>query len=880
MRGALQKGLIFAFLLLLLCGILSKTELSFLNETYNLKGESMSVRRTKEASDITPESLAAEVQYIMDMLGIVDTPRIVQIVKTSIDPVAFVNKLSEVSGRDTEQVLSVLAGIDFFNTLAADYRVRTAESVDPSEYDSQKLNVSVSAGGYVSEGGIDGNQGQPVTDYLDLKAKTVSSVPFVFRDDMDSFVGRFLGLSDIKTQANPDLYDIVQTVKGFLSKLDLSKIKFVLSSGIGANEMYSHQLAKAVNAYFESQGVDFKWIVVNNPAHLGIIPDEATNENTIVFEMSRSGGTKETVDFFNATRDRFQNRIVTANKGALKDAAVALSSEDGANVLILDNTPGDIGGRQMNRKTLMTYAPLFIALSAGFNDVNEGITHLKEYCRALYDANSELNYSLNASSAVDLAEFLFRQRASGRNKFSVVFDPSLASTATELFQLLNEGANKNIAGGSNNNILVKYNLTGDKSIYETVFGNAADTQLPIFLLNENSDNYQDTLAYIEELRAKGIPCIVISVKLSEDLDNNLGVLAKTSALLQDMVVYYTYITNQDANSNPAVKFVREITAVMFDILKERRASGNNDVRMSFEDVVNKINEQKKLAYSKAEGTINNKSIARVASVSPEIAALTDALSSLSRKLAITDDSTAVALVESISNSVIKTDVGEAGGSKISEIDVAFNSSNISPVLGQLTPDVNMPSLSRQVVLYDTGGIRVSVAVEKDSQVDISGDTLAEKIAAYLGSMYKDRKDSLEQLSLTYMEIDSKNPVIGEIAQIMADAVADKNITCPLLGLPGVAHQGIEAVMSHPANIFNIAIVYTNTYGEGLGTKHIDDVATIDDATYVYGISNVIRMALGGTPSVIFEVRNGENLEMIRDVLEKVMKIFRTEYIGN
>jgi len=50
----------------------------------------------------------------------------------------------------------------------------------------------------------------------------------------------------------------------------------------------------------------------------------------------------------------------------------------------------------------------------------------------------------------------------------------------------------------------------------------------------------------------------------------LGSLASLSALLQDAAVYYTYITSQDANSNPAVKFVREITAVMFDIIKAKK----------------------------------------------------------------------------------------------------------------------------------------------------------------------------------------------------------------------------------------------------------------------------------------------------------------------
>ena len=114
----------------------------------------------------------------------------------------------------------------------------------------------------------------------------------------------------------------------------------------------------------------------------------------------------------------------------------------------------------------------------------------------------------------------------------------------------------------------------------------------------------------------------------------------------------------------------------------------------------------------------------------------------------------------------------------------------------------------------------------------------------------------------------------EIAGLMVNAVGNRNMTVPLLGLPGVAHQGIEAVMSHPASILNIAVLYTDTYGQGLGTQKIDATTTVDEATYVYGFSNVARMAFGGTPSVIFEVENSAQLERIKAIIEQALTIFR------
>ena len=80
----------------------------------------------------------------------------------------------------------------------------------------------------------------------------------------------------------------------------------------------------------------------------------------------------------------------------------------------------------MNRKTLMVYAPLFVALSAGFKDVREARRSLKFYCVALSRANEELSYSRGSDSAsVRMAEFLLAQRESGRVKFSVLYDDSL-----------------------------------------------------------------------------------------------------------------------------------------------------------------------------------------------------------------------------------------------------------------------------------------------------------------------------------------------------------------------------------------------------------------------------------------------------------------------
>jgi len=836
----------------------------------------------KSVTNLSANDLTVEINFLMQMLGINDYARIVQIFRNSIDPIVLVGELANVTGKSTKDILSVLDKNPSFNTIAANYRLKT-NPVDAQEYENQKISVTVENSGYSVQSPAQKDlTGGTVSEYLSLMRQASKHVPFVFRDGMEDFVGGFLD-SIFGThkyagtkKMDPELLTIINDVIKFLNTADLNKIKYVFTSGIGANEMYSHELAKKINEYFESQGIVVRWVVVNNPAHLKAIPQEANNDNTLVFEMSRSGGTKETFDFFNSTKNRFKQRIVAANVGKLKDAAITLSKDPAAKVLIIDNTPGDIGGRQMNRKTLMVFVPLFVALSSGLNDIAKAEKYLAAYCQSLLDANNQLGYTNGLNSpAIGMAEFLFRHRLAGRNKFSVISDNSLKATGKELFQLINEGANKNIAGGSNNNILLNYSLQDDRSVYDLVFAKSANLQLPIFILDSANPEYKKNLEYIENLKEKkGIPCLVITVNFADpaDIEENLKTLAKTSALLQDMVVYFTYITNQDANSNPAVKFVREITAAMFEILKAKKAQGSTDVRIDFSDVAKKMEEKLKAGVVTAKSAVDGRKALRQESNQEALVDFKSALVSLTASLGISEPTLILTLLQATSKNVLQIDVGEAGGKPSSEITEAFLRSAITSDLGNLSTRPKIAPLDQQIVLENTSGMKISVAAEKGEEV--AGKNTAEKLSNYLYAQYLKKKGTWEQLSLSCMEADVNNPRIRQISRTITEKFADLNITSPLLPLPGVAHTGIEAVMSHPESVFNIAIMDTNAFGSGLGATLIESDVTIDDATYVYGIANVIRMALGGTPNIIFEVKDSDSLESVQKTLDEALTLFR------
>ena len=854
----------------------------------------------------TPAELMRDIFTLVKLLNIKESeiPRIVETFRSSFDPVQFVNMLAKATGKSTGDIHFAMSQIPFLEVSAEEYQLRSAGMIPASDHRNKQLNVDVDPAGYKVEIGEYYQHGTTISDYLMLKQKKASETPFVFRDAMIEYVGRFLE-DKPDHQTYPDLLDRVNQIDAFLflaskdQRIDLSKINYVITSGIGANEMYSHQLAKILNAYFKAQGISMQWIVVNNPADTKRIPEDAQNHNTLVFEMSRSGTTKETVDFFNSTKTRFKTRVVAANSGPLNEAAKKLQDEEGRNnkVLIIDDIPGHIGGRQMNRKTLMTYIPLYMALAAGtwkqyrIGPINPARLLLQHYVRSSHSATQLLDYREGLNSpAVRLAEFWFRQRAAGRFKFSVVYDPTLYETAKEFLQLTNEGANKNIAGGTNLNILDSYSLSeAELSLFETVASHDAAHQMPLFLLSKASTYYNAAKKLISQLREKGIPVIVIEVggytiQKFRDLMGEMAAFAKLTALLQDMVVYFTYLTNQDANSNPAVKFVREITAAMFGIIQKKKIAGEKP-EVSFKDVVNKIAEEKASAAQKAQDLVNAREM-ELGEVGPHdgFREFRDALQTLSENLGIDPVKTVSAFLNATDRDKLLSDIGEAAGSSVKTAQIVQSASRtqMGKILDSQPARRSIRSLPTQIILAEEP-FKVSVAMKAKGGIQFPADaTLAQKIADYLWIMYQDhRGKDLKYMPLAHMSVDSKNPAIHAIQKKIIDTFADLGITSPLwVALPDAAHTGIEALRSHPENVFMLAVISKHAYGGELGEKVVSDGITVDEATYIYGMSNVAGMALGGSPTVLFEVENGNDLEHVARILDEALSSFKAKIKGH
>ncbi len=126
--------------------------------------------------------------------------------------------------------------------------------------------------------------------------------------------------------------------------------RYLVNSGIGANEQFNYFVSALANARPDCR---VTWLLANSPKELACMPADATIENTLFMEFSRSGITEETVKLHELS-PRGAKRVVFANTGSLQ----ALGQRDGNLVLEL---PSEVSGRYGRNKTPILMAPMHVA---------------------------------------------------------------------------------------------------------------------------------------------------------------------------------------------------------------------------------------------------------------------------------------------------------------------------------------------------------------------------------------------------------------------------------------------------------------------------------------------------------------------------------------
>ena len=348
-------------------------------------------------------------------------------------------------------------------------------------------------------------------------------------------------------------------------------LKYLVTTGIGANEQFCHFAAKLNNARPDRS---VEWIVIHSPLQLRLLPADATEENTLFMEFSRSSVTEETIKLHEYTSRRLR-RIVFTNGGNLKK----LAQRDGNLILPM---PDRVSGRFGRNKTPILLAPM---LACGL-DTDRYWSMVEKAIRAfdLKDPDSLPHY---------LARYILAfQKAKGTDFLYLgCNDEVLGLLADEFIQFWNEGVNKN-----GNDLLVSrfFGLPRDSHMnLEGVLGNR-ETKLGFFLLRDDMRPGLRHPLVREEIDAMdpaheglklGDEEVILSLanykRFSEVMPSflirvcgplSLDHSAVLGQLFSDVTFLYSRMAGIDPGSNPEVKFVRERSGqLLADFARELRA---------------------------------------------------------------------------------------------------------------------------------------------------------------------------------------------------------------------------------------------------------------------------------------------------------------------
>ncbi len=351
--------------------------------------------------------------------------------------------------------------------------------------------------------------------------------------------------------------------------------RFLVVSGIGANEQFNHFIATLNN---NNPHALLHWLIVDSPKQLRKLPPQVNPENTLFMEFSRSGKTEETVKVHEYT-PRNMRRIIFANSGPLRE----LGKRDRNLLLTL---PDQVSGRFGRNKTPIVLAPMYVA----------GLDTESFWCR-IDEAIKAFDLRSTNSLPMQIAQFIyiFQLRNSINHIYLACDDEILGKSADEMIQFWNEGVNKN----GNDILMSRYlGLPRDShTVTEGILGNAR-TKMGLFLLRDgfitedihpmishridpvNQEhaglNFGDEERILIEANyqrfAEVMPTFGITVHGNLTLDHT----AILGQLWADVTFCYSRMKNVDPGSNPEVKHVRDRSAqLLAEYARDARSRGDS-----------------------------------------------------------------------------------------------------------------------------------------------------------------------------------------------------------------------------------------------------------------------------------------------------------------
>ena len=544
--------------------ILSKEEFQSISNSARVD------RTLKNAS--SPEVAAILEQYLFPALvnnliirhkdkG-VDIDSICNAIKTAISIDTLLNNLAEVLRLPRSEIEKDLS--DFgMSDLVQLYKISASGGADDQDKasgivlcDEQQLAsrypglFSISFNSGVSEG-------IPIGESLKNSFENLfTEVPSKFSSD--PFIKLYR--DDVLTYFNGFMNDTEPVIKAEVEKLFGGGCpRYMVTTGIGANEQFTHFVAACNN---NNPDRLLKWIIINAPGDLSLLPDDADVENTLFLEFSRSSLTEETVKIHEYT-PRNAKRIVFSNSGPLFD----IGKRDGNLTLSL---PDQVSGRYGRNKTPILLAPMLIA---GMD--------AEKYWSDIDSAVRTYDISDKNSLPFVIAKFIYIWQKTQAKNFIYMGcnDKGLSLLADQFIQFWNEGVNK---GG--NDLLTSsfFGLPRDSHMnIEGILGNRS-TKMGMFLLRTNMRekkrhamvselidpinsahegmHYGDEEVILAMANYRRFSELMPTVLIEVPKEPSLELSAVLGQLFADVTFIYSRLAGIDPGSNPEVKSVRERSA--------------------------------------------------------------------------------------------------------------------------------------------------------------------------------------------------------------------------------------------------------------------------------------------------------------------------------
>lgn len=328
------------------------------------------------------------------------------------------------------------------------------------------------------------------------------------------------------------------------------RIKYVITFGIGGNEMRWHTLSELNNQLNER-----KWIPIHSADQIDLIPEDATSENTIRFSFSRGGSTEETKGSEEVLHERFPHSIIYANRGELLELGKIHDA------LILP-FPRRISGRYCGLVTSINLAPMYVL---GMDT--------KRYWETSDRADKAFNLNAEVNIAWDIAKFIFVEKTLAGVKMLYLGHNYylIEKSLNELSQYIMEGLAK-----EGNELFSMVGMKYPRSSHYEIEGPLGNPHFFLFwntiLTKVRTDekyqykfarNLQKQRLYADEINgallaanlitfSKISPCITI---LLEEFD--IETSAILSKLYEDTIYILCRLCNVDPFGNPSVKQVRD-----------------------------------------------------------------------------------------------------------------------------------------------------------------------------------------------------------------------------------------------------------------------------------------------------------------------------------